>query len=204
MTVKYVLMMFLSSIAFEQYSQERYIGIPPARMDYFAAGQRQSQWCWAASIQMVLNYYGVAISQEQIVARTYGMDPFGRPPNRAGSLQLITANLNNWNIDNQGRLYTVTASLRMEAPTPTILIQELSQQKPIIVVYSSGPNSSHAVVVTAARFISSPQGAIILSLVVRDPWPSEQNISNLGRIEHPGRNLASLIQAHWYIQVQIS
>ena len=197
-----LLAVFLSSMAFAQHPQAKYVGIPSAKMNYFAAGQEQSQWCWAASIQMVLNYYGVDISQEQIVARTYGIDPLGRLPNWTGSFEVITANLNNWSIDNRGRPYTVMASLRIGAPTPAILIQELSQQNPIIVGYRSGPNSGHAVVVTGARFVPSPQGPIILSLVVRDPWPSRQNILNLGRVKYLGHQLASLIQAHWYIRVR--
>ena len=194
--------MVLSSLAIAQFPQPQYVGIPATNMNYFAADQVQSQWCWAASIQMVLNYYGVDITQEQIVARTYGTDPFGRLPNWSGSFETITVNLNNWSVDNQGRPYTVSASLVPGPPSPAILLQELSQQRPVIVGYRSGPNSGHAVVVTAASFVPSPQGPIILSLVARDPWPSAENVFNLGRVEYPGNLLASLIQAHWYIQVR--
>lgn len=196
-----LLAMFLSSTAFAQYPQPQYVGIPSAEMNYFVAAQEKSQWCWAASIQMVLNYYGVAISQGQIVARTHGTDPFGRLSDRGGRFQEITANLNNWSIDNKGQLYTVRASGYSGIPTPAILIQELSQKRPIIVGYRSGPNSAHAVVITAASFIPSPQGPIIVSVVVRDPWPSKENIFNRGRVEYPGNYLASLMQTYWYIRV---
>jgi hypothetical protein len=201
----FLVMLALSSAVLGQYPyppQPQYVGIPSTQMNYFAASQRNSQWCWAASIQMVLNYYGIAISQEQIVARTYGTDPFGRLPNWGGSFHAITANLNNWSIDNRGRPYTVMASLNWGAPAPAILLQELSQGRPVIVGYRSGPNSGHAVVITAASFIQSRMGPIVQSVVVRDPWPSQQNIRNSGRIEYPGSQIASLMQAYWYIRVQ--
>lgn len=182
--------------------QLQYVGIPAAQMNYFAAAQNNSQWCWAAAIQMVLNYYDVDITQEQIVARTYGTDPYGNLPNWPGSFQAITVALNNWSIDNDGDPYQVMASLNWGAPTPSILLSELQAGRPVIVGYSSGPNSGHAVVITAASFTSSSIGPIIQSVVVRDPWPSPMNIQNSGRVEYAGSNFASVMQAYWYIRVQ--
>lgn len=182
--------------------QAQYVGIPSAQMNFYAAAQNNSQWCWAASIQMVLNYYGVNIQQEQIVARTYGRDPYGRLPNWTGSFGVITANLNNWNVDNRGRNYGVRASVNRGAPTPTILIRELSQGRPVIVGYRSGPNSGHAVVITAVSYTSSPRGPVIQSVVVRDPWPSARNRRNNGRVEYRGAEFAAKMQAYWYIRVR--
>ncbi|HEY0896638.1 MAG TPA: papain-like cysteine protease family protein, partial [Sphingobacteriaceae bacterium] len=48
-----------------------YVGITARQFNYFASTQRNTEWCWAASIQMLFNYYGVDISQEQIVARSF-------------------------------------------------------------------------------------------------------------------------------------
>lgn len=179
-----------------------YSGIPSNNFNYFTSGQRNSNWCWAASLQMIFNYYGVNITQEQIVARTYGVDPYGRLPNWTGSFQAITSNLNNWSVDNFGRRYAVGATLTWGAPTPAYLVQELSAQRPVLIGYSSGPGSGHAVVVTACSYIPTQNGPYIQSIIVRDPWPSPQNISTNGRVEYPGQNLANLIQAHWYIRVQ--
>jgi hypothetical protein len=181
--------------------QPIYVGIPSNNFNYFSASQNNSNWCWAASMQMIFNYYGVSISQEQIVARSYGVDPFGQLPNWTGSFQVITSNLNNWSIDNYGRLYQVSASLNWGAPTPAYLIQELAAQRPVLIGYKSGPNSGHAVVITACSYIPTMNGPIIQSVVVRDPWPSDQNIQTLGRVEYPGLNFANLIQAHWYVRI---
>ena len=188
-----------SSERFQQ--QPRYEGIPSSQMNYFAAAQKRSQWCWAASIQMVLNYYGVYISQEQIVARTYGTDQYGNLPDWPGSWQAITANLNNWNFDNAGRPYVVRASLKWGAPSPVVLLHELSSGRPVIAAYSSGPNSGHAVVITGASYIQTYDGPIVQSVVVRDPWPSHVNRANAGRVEYGGLDFSRVMQAYWYVRV---
>src|SRR5690242_14048954 len=35
-------------------------------------GQHQSEWCWAACLEMVFRYYGFHVSQQQIVQETWG------------------------------------------------------------------------------------------------------------------------------------
>lgn len=184
------------------FAQPTYVGIPSENFNYFASAQNNSNWCWAASLQMIFNYYGINITQEQIVQRSYGVDPYGNLPNWTGSFEVITANLNNWNVDNTGRQYQVTSALYWGAPSPIYLINELAAQRPVLIGYKSGPNSGHAVVITAASYIQTYAGPQIQSIVVRDPWPSPQNITTLGRNEYSGLALANLIQAHWYIRIQ--
>lgn len=180
--------------------QSIYVGIPSNKINYYASSQRNSNWCWAASIQMIMNYYGIDITQEQIVSRSYGRDPYGNLPNWTGNLKVISANLNNWSVDNSGRKYSVQSSLYSGAPTPSYLIQELSEQHPVLIGYRSG-TGGHAVIITAVSYISTASGPRILSIVVRDPWPSQTNINNRGRVEYSGRSLASLMMAHWYVRV---
>ncbi len=200
-----LILFFLLIICLGQFTygqQLTYVGIPTNKFNYFASSQRNTNWCWAASLQMIFNYYGVSITQEQIVKRSYGVDPYGNLPNWAGSFPVITANLNNWNVDNKGRQYVVEATLNLGAPTPAYLIQELTAQHPVLIGYQSGPNSGHAVVITACSYIQTNYGPNIQSIVVRDPYPTPQNVATEGRVEYPGLNLANLIQAHWYIRVQ--
>ncbi|MGZ3753283.1 MAG: C39 family peptidase [Mucilaginibacter sp.] len=182
--------------------QPMYVGIPSESFNYFASSQHNSNWCWAASLQMIFNYYGVNITQEQIVARSYGVDPSGNLPNWTGNFEVITENLNNWSVDNNGRRYGVQAIFNQGAPTPIYLIQQLTLQHPVLIGYQSGPNSGHAVVITACSYIETYYGPVIQSIVVRDPWPSEENVANDGRVEHTGIDLARLIQAHWYILIE--
>ena len=177
------------------------VGIPSGEMDFVAAAQQNSQWSWAATIQMVLGYYGVAITQQQIVARTYGVDWWGNLPDWGGSIEAITANLNNWSIDNYGQHYAVAATLNWGAPQPNMLINELRNRRPVIIGYQSGPGTARAVVVTAATFSQTTLGTTIHSIVVRDPWPSAANVYNRGRNEYDGGSLAQLITAHWFISV---
>ena len=179
-----------------------YVGIKSQDFNYFASSQHNSNWCWAASLQMIFNYYGVNISQEQIVARSYGVDPNGNLPNWTGNFEVITENLNNWSVDNNGRQYAVRATFNQGAPTPAYLIQELSMKHPVLIGYQSGPNSGHAVVITACSYSESDYGPVIQTLIVRDPWPSDLNISNAGRVVHRGYEIANSIQAHWYIVIQ--
>ena len=174
------------------------VGIPAAEMDFVSAAQGSSQWCWAAAIQMVLRYHGVSITQQQIVARSYGTDPWGNLPNWSGSFGIITRNLNNWSIDNYGQEYAVGAVFGWGAPPAAVLIEELHNGRPMIISYRDSPVSAHAVVVTAATFSRS---GLIHSIVVRDPWPTPANVLNKGRIEYDGSALAAAIQAHWRISV---
>lgn len=198
----YFLMLFII-IKHQAYGQQAiYVGIPSQNFNYFASSQRNSNWCWAASLQMIFNYYGVSITQEQIVARSYGVDAFGTLPNWAGSFQVITSNLNNWNVDNNGRTYSVQASLNWGAPAPLYLIQELQAQHPILIGYKSSSYSGHAVIITACSYLPTMYGPIIQSIVVRDPWPSPENVSNNGRVEYSAVNLANLMQAYWFVRVQ--
>jgi len=178
------------------------VGIRSDNFNYFSSSQRNSNWCWAASLQMIFNYYGVNITQEQIVARSYGIDSSGNLPNWTGSFQVITQNLNNWSMDNLGRQYIVSASLNWGAPTPAYLIEELSAQQPILIGYRSSPSSGHAVVITACSYIQTTSGPFIQTIVVRDPWPNQQNVSTNGKNEYRADNLANLIQSHWYIRIQ--
>ncbi|MEH2365176.1 papain-like cysteine protease family protein [Nostoc sp.] len=155
---------------------------------FFPAKQRDYQWCWAASIQMVLNYYNVNIQQEQIVHRTYG----GRV-SMPGSFETITANLNNWSIDNGGRFYNVTALLCLGAPRPDILINELGKGQPIIIAYKPDQYNGHVSVVTGVDFSGLPQAPVIELVRLIDP--------NMGFVQYPGYGIAPLIDAHWYIKV---
>ncbi len=202
--VKYLIVLFFLSSEFIGNAQKiYYVGIPGSKLDYVASTQKKPQWCWAASIQMVLNYYNIAIKQEQIVERTYGREEDGQLPNWAASIGTIHLNLNNWNVDNTGKKYIVNAQFGYGAPEPVFLIQELSQQRPVIIGYQSN-NGSHAVVITALSYYESEFGPVIRSIIVRDPLPDENNGPSNGRVEFEAATLANRIIAYWFVRVLIA
>lgn len=176
------------------------VGIPTSHMDYFAARQLRKNWCWAASIKMVLKYYGVAITQKQIVERTYGTDKFGRLPNWAASYKIIHRNLNNWDIDNDDNKYSVTAKIRFGRPNHIWLINEINAQRPVIVAYNTGATTGHAVVITGLSFVFKKPTPTVIKIAVRNPWPSKQNIASKGRKTYSGV-FANKIDAFWSIRV---
>jgi hypothetical protein len=178
-----------------------YVGITAKKFNYFAASQKNSEWCWAASIQMMFNYYGIDITQEQIVSRSFNKGPDDELPNVTGDLEVITANLNNRIIDNKGLVYQVKARLNFGPPAPAYLVKELAAERPVLIGYKTGPNSGHAVLVTACSYIPTRNGPQIRSVIVRDPWPSPENLKSAGRVEYWGHSLARLIETHWYVQV---
>jgi Papain-like cysteine protease AvrRpt2 len=177
------------------------VGIPRDQFDFFASAQRANEWCWAASIQMILNWYRLPVDQSQVVARN-----FGAPINQPGTDQQISASLNTWAIGVNGRTFAIRSVTAPGPPSATVLIQELNQQHPILLTFATGPFNGHAVVITGARYFPTNQGPIIDSIIIRDPWPSPENIQNKGRVEIAGLDLARFlpqIRSHWLVSVQV-
>src|SRR5262245_47098196 len=78
-------------------------GIQTREFQYFAAPevagrQRQQNWCWAACVQMVLNYHGLYVTQEQVVQRIFGQ----QADSPADENRILTA-LSGWAPDIRGR-----------------------------------------------------------------------------------------------------
>lgn len=151
---------------------------------------------------MVLSYYGVSTTQKQIVARTYRTGEFGRLPDWPASYRTIHKHLNNWNIDNNGITYRVRAKINYGAPPPRLLLTELNNKRPIVLAYSNGDGTGHAVVISGASYSIRNGRLIIATVVVRDPWPSDENKATLGRVEYYGRDLANIMDAHWLVRVE--
>lgn len=196
----YCLALCLCLGASVQAQKLRYEGVSSKKMNYTASTQNNTQWCWAASIQMVLRYYGVYVNQEQIVKRSFGVAPNGKLPNRTASPELITANLNKWGVDNRGQRYRVQATWGRHAPHPDMLIKEMKADRPVIIGYE-GEDGGHAVVITAVGIANTNRGPAIEEIVVRDPWPSRRNVRRKGRVVYPGIDLANRIGDYWFIRV---
>jgi hypothetical protein len=149
---------------------------------------------------MLLNYYKVDISQEQIVERTYGKTYSFDLPDWSANIGTIHLNLNNRSIDNQGNYYVVNAQVGFGAPEPVLLIKELSEQRPVIIAYQAN-FGGHVVLITALSYYITDHGPIIRSIIVRDPLLDQNNCYNKGRVEYDARTLASRINAYWFVRV---
>jgi hypothetical protein len=173
-----------------------YAGIPTDEFEYFAAPQsvgrqRQENWCWAATIQMVLNYHGLRVTQEQVVERVFGGDV-----NMPGDIRAYLTALSGWAFQLNGRPAQIFSRVReMDVQG---MIDDLSWHWPLIVgLRNKNANIGHAYVLTSIRFaLDENNQPIPVSVVLRDPWPSNpsRQIIDWGefqsRIEH-------------YIQVRI-
>ncbi len=202
--MKYFVVFYFALITISVHAQRiSFVGIPSSKMDYVASTQKKPQWCWAASSQMVLNYYKVAITQSQIVERTYGKDMYGNLPDWAATLETIHLVLNNLSVDNRGNQYIVNAQFGKGTPEPLFLIDELSQQRPVIIAYQSN-TGGHVVVVTAVSYTESDFGPVIKSFIVRDPKPTEENKLAHGKVEFDAATLSNRITAYWFIRVMVA
>ncbi len=198
-----VLAALISPVSAQFAPMPQTVGIPSNVMNFSTAAQRRSQWCWAASIQMVLSAHGVRISQERIVARSYGVDPQGNLPDWAGSWEVITSNLNNWDLDEMtGRPYAVACQYGQGPPPPQVLLNELARGQPIILACSMGGGGGHAVVITAVTFVPTPMGPSIQTITIRDPWPSPENAATGGRQVVPAAQFAGSMRGYWIVRVR--
>jgi Papain-like cysteine protease AvrRpt2 len=130
--------------------------------------QQSSQWCWAAAISMLFNYYKHPVSQPAIVQSLYGTIvnlPSGPGWN-------IASRVNTSWVDANGKRFraTLTGAYDFDAGVMTLnnamLVNELDQDRPFIV-----GTRGHAVVGTAIQYLQTPAGPYITSIGVFDPWP---------------------------------
>lgn len=162
-------------------------GVPSAEFEYFVSPnkngrQRQANWCWAASIQMVLNYHGLYVSQEQIVQRIYGTQ-IDRPAN---SNQILNA-LTGWAPDSRGRYSSIHANPYTSSGSE--IVKALANKWPLIVGLRNPQGGiGHAVVVTAVYYsVDQYNNPVFRSVVIRDPWPNSPSKQELSWNEFQSR-----------------
>ena len=143
-------------------------------VDFSTAKQKESFWCWAACIEMVLKYHGMDVSQESMVQKIYGslVDKTG------DSMQILQA-LTGAGPNASGGTSRVYAE-GYQGLYP-YFIQDLINGYPLIVGLNYGTDIGHAVVLTAVSFSTDMYGQYYpMSVVIRDPWPG-----NIDRQEIP-------------------
>jgi hypothetical protein len=169
-------------------------GVSTNEFQYFAAPevagrQRQTNWCWAACVQMVLNYHGLYVTQEQVVQRI-----FGQQINQGADETQILAALSGWAPDVRGRFSAIIASPYV---WDQALITDLAYKWPLIAALrNEDGQSGHAYVLTALQFHKEAyisgynrvyargrwyivpiyaQRPVFDYVVLRDPWPDNES-----------------------------
>ena len=189
------LLALLSFIAASLPASATTVGLSSSAVNPIYAEQRQSEWCWAACIQMITNLYGADLTQEEVVARTYGPGV-----NRAGTLDVITATLNGSGTTRHGRQYHLASQMLTNTELPAALVAELTAGHPMMLGCDAG-GSGHAVVCTAVSYEGDASHPTITLLTIRDPWPSGSNHAGAGRQVLRGDDLGPRILEGWVIHV---
>lgn len=131
----------------------------------FVASQEEDMWCWAACTQMVLNYQGVNVSQEDVVRRVHGYRV-----NKPGTAYDIQQAANGWRTGQ----HTIVA--RVDTPygaSATTFINDLVNKYPLVVGLSMpGQNVGHAYVLTGISFRVIGGQYYPQEVILRDPWPT--------------------------------
>ena len=138
----------------------------------YVAKQEEDFWCWAACIQMVLNYQGVDINQEDIVKRAKG-----RRINEGGTAYDIQRAANGLKTGS----HTIVARIENPATvTPKAFINDLINKYPLIIgLEMPGQSIGHAFVLTGISFIKEGGNYIPIEVILRNPWPSSPSREKL-------------------------
>lgn len=132
----------------------------------YVASQRSDNWCWAACTQMVLNYQGVNVSQEQIVERV-----FGSQIDKPGTAQNIIQGASGWYVN--GHIIGAKSDNSVSAQK---LIDDLVNKYPLVIgLTMPGQRVGHAYVLTGLSFQKQGESIYPYSVILRDPWPGNQS-----------------------------
>lgn len=151
-----------------------HVGIQSQDFRFVRADQRMMFWCWAATLQMIFDWHGYSISQDRIVAQTFGAvvnlpaDPF-----------VLINSVNRQYIDNFGDPFSVDSLVySVDFGVAQIdnrdLVASLSAERPMVYC-----NNSHMMVLIGAGYwdVGFPQ---VFSAWVADPWPGAQFAPDMG------------------------
>jgi len=133
--------------------------------------QLESNWCWAASVQMVLNMAHIPVTQKQIVKRV-----FGRQENSPANAVQIMKALDGWSSMYDGKRVVIAAFIE---PSYEQILLDLYLNYPVILALKFGNKIGHAVVITAAKYKVINGKKQILYFLVRDPWPKNPSSEKL-------------------------
>jgi hypothetical protein len=132
----------------------------------FWGRQRKSNWCWAATIQMLLNYFGVLGTQEDIVTSLFNR-PIDVPTYPAA--QVAAINRLWWH--SSGKIVSAKA-MPIFSPDQTIIRNHLKAKRPMLFATKTS-SVGHMYLLSAAKILRIPalNYETIQTVVLRDPLP---------------------------------
>lgn len=148
------------------------------------AFQQQNEWCWAACISMVFEYYHHSVGQQRIVKETWGT-----VANMPGMPADIMRDLNKRWIDEAGHAFDCKGDV-ISANANTA-IEDLIDDHPLII-----GAMGHATVLTAivSEVDTATSQYEIQQVIVRDPWPGSGGRRLLSPMEWQRINFAARIR----------
>jgi len=148
------------------------------------AFQQQNEWCWAACISMVFEYYHHAVDQQRIVKETWGTvaDMPGMPRD-------ILRDLNKRWTDDAGKVFECQGDVY--SVNVNTAVQDLIDDHPLII-----GAMGHATVLTAitSEVDTATSQYEIQEVIVRDPWPGSGGRRPLTPREWASINFAARIR----------
>lgn len=157
-----------------------YVGISENEFSSIASfgKQHSMNWCWAACIQMILNYNAIPVLQEQIVKRT-----LGKLVDRPADPNIMFRALNGWEVDVYGN--KVLVSSNFYSTDTKEITTFLATKKPLIVgLRQQGTNIGHAYVLIGMFYetVFKNNGDVSYkphSVLLVDPWPGNNSIKDI-------------------------
>lgn len=123
-------------------------------------------WAWAACAQILLNYHGLKVTQEQIIKRVYDQEL----PCDSGSAPNIISAINGWipaSVERVAKVLSGTGTFNDEE-----FVEHMSNGWPIIVSLESRTKGEQVFVVRAVYFsMDRLDWPKIDEVVLRNPWP---------------------------------
>lgn len=165
------------------------VGIPTAQFNFVSAAQMKTEWCWAASVQMVLNWYKIPVTQADVVNRIYH-----KTDDLAASENQITRALSGIAYDRRGHKLQVSAVRETGIPSPSLLISQLSREHPMLLTVHSEHRMLHAVVLTSAEYVTTGTGIHVNSLTIRDPSPTFRERRGAATLRLSGEQLKHFVE----------
>lgn len=168
-------------LLFSAYTEPTFAQVAPREHYYFAGfdneshesqwlkkKQKDSNWCWAACMQMILRSHDIKVSQRELVKQA-----FDKVVNQKLHSQAIVSTFNN-------QLYKGESDsifrlrVRRKQCDEREIINHLHNKRPLMVGLKSYHDEGHTYVLRAVYFVQNIQGKIWIDRVLLvDPSPTE-------------------------------